>query len=191
MPSKELLGVLSIVCAIVSMSGYFWSIYKRRTKPHVFSWLVWGIVMSVVFFAQFNQGGGAGAWVTGFSAFIQFVVAGLAVFIGEKNITRGDWLAFIGALATIPLWYATKDPLSAVLLATAIDAFAYYPTFRKSWLKPYEENWFAYVVGALQWVPAMLALGSYSVTTMIYPACITTINLSLAGMLLVRRVALK
>ena len=191
MPTKEILGYLSIVCAIVSMSGYFWSIYKKRTKPHVFSWLVWGIVMIVVFFAQFKQGGGPGAWVTGFSALIQFVVAGLAVFIGEKNITRSDWLAFVGALATIPLWYATKDPLSAVVLATTIDAFAYYPTFRKSWLKPYEENWFAYVVGTLQWIPALFALGNYSAATVLYPTCIMTINLSLAAMLLVRRAALK
>lgn len=166
---------------------YIRSTLKKQTKPHLFSWAVWTVLMFIVFFAQLSKGGGAGAWVTGFSAAACLIIAGLAVTYGERNITKSDWFAFVGAIIIIPVWYFTQDPLWAVILATAVDAMAYYPTFRKSYLKPYEENFMTYSIDISKWIVALFALGHYSATTMLYPVFLLLANSALVSMILWQR----
>jgi hypothetical protein len=187
MPSKEILGLVSIAVSIAGYSNYFWSILKKRTRPHIFSWLVWSILMGIVFFAQLTGKGGAGAWVTGASAVMCFVITLAAIKHGEKSITRSDWLAFAGALVAIPIWHVTHDPLAAVILATVIDGLAYYPTFRKSYLRPFEENFQTYCLDILKWLVAFGAMENYSAVTLIYPLFLVTSNALLVAMILIRR----
>jgi hypothetical protein len=81
----------------------------------------------------------------------------------------------------------TKDPLAAVIMATVIDALAYYPTFRKSWFKPFEENFLLYVTDVSKWIVAFFALTDYSFTTMLYPSFCFAANIVLAAMIVGRR----
>lgn len=187
MIDKQAFGLLSLVLSTVGYGGYIRSILNRRTRPHVFSWTVWAVLMGIVFLAQLSRGGAFGAWVTGYSAAACLAIAALSVKHGEKDITPGDWLAFGGALATIPAWYLTRDPLWAVMIATAIDALAYYPTFRKSYLKPHEENYFTYVMDILKWIAALFALGAYAPVTLIYPLFLMAANGALVATILLRR----
>lgn len=191
MTDKEWLGIASIALSAIGYSSYILSVLKKHTKPHVFSWGVWALIMSVVFFAQFSQGAGAGAWVTGFSAAMCCVITVLSLWRGEKHITRSDWAAFLGALLTIPLWYITKNPLWAVVLATLVDALAYFPTFRKSWYKPREEHFFTYCMDAVKWIFALCALQNYSLVTLLYPCFLLIANTTLVSMIVWRRAASK
>ena len=129
---KQWLGYVSLLCGVMGYGTYLWSILSHRTRPHAFSWVVWGTVTAVVFYAQVIKGAGAGAWATGFSSGICFIVTGFAFYRGEKKITLTDWLAFSGALLAIPVGYLTQDPLWSVILVTLIDQLGFYPTFRKS-----------------------------------------------------------
>lgn len=146
MISKEIFGLLSLVLSVVSYVPYVRSIFVANTKPHAFTWLVWETVMAIAFFAQLSDKAGAGSWATGLSAAFCLGIGVIALFRGEKHVTRGDWIAFIITFLAIPLWIVTSDPLWSVLLVTAIDAVAYYPTFRKSFAKPDEELAFKYVL---------------------------------------------
>jgi len=185
--NQNMIGLFSVLCAAIGYGSYIRSVLRNRTKPHLFSWGVWTLLMGIVFFAQMEKGAGAGGWVTGFSAAACLVIAILSITRGEKHITRSDWLALVGALITIPVWRITHDPLWAVILATAIDAMAYYPTFRKSYAKPYEENVPTYTIDTFKWIVALFALGSYSTTTMLYPLFLLGANSCLVGMILWRR----
>ncbi|MES9971296.1 MAG: hypothetical protein ABW092_14785 [Candidatus Thiodiazotropha sp.] len=49
-----------------------------RTKPHVFSWVIWGSTTFIVFLAQLEAGGGVGAWPIGISGLITLFIALLA-----------------------------------------------------------------------------------------------------------------
>ena len=160
MISKELLGFLSVGLSAIGYSTYIISGIETAHQTACFLVVGMGVLMGIVFFAQFSKHAGPGAWVTGFSAIVCFVSSqGLALFRGEKNITKGDWLAFAGALLTIPIWYATEDPLWVVILATLIDVLAYYPTFRKSWIRPKErENFFSFSMDVCKWLAALTAL---------------------------------
>jgi len=76
------------------------------------------------FFAQLSDKAGAGSWATGLSAAFCLDIGILALFRGEKHITRGDWIAFLTTFLAIPLWVVTSDLLWSVLLVTGIDAIA-------------------------------------------------------------------
>lgn len=85
MDYKVLFAGLGIVIGFISYASYFKGIFQGKTKPHVFSWLVWAVINWTAFFAQFVSKGGAGAWVTATSATLCTAVAIIASFRGEKK----------------------------------------------------------------------------------------------------------
>src|SRR5690606_38551693 len=108
MPWKELFSAAALVLTFVIFIPYIRSIRAGRTRPHMFSWIIWGLGTFVVFLAQLAGGGGIGAWPIGVSGLITFYVAWLAWSRrADTTITRTDWLFFITALAAIPAWIFT------------------------------------------------------------------------------------
>jgi hypothetical protein len=191
MTLKNMFGLLSLVLSVVSYVPYARSIFVANTKPHAFTWLVWGAVMAIAFVAQLLDKAGAGSWATGLSAAFCLGIGVVALFRGEKHITRGDWIALVITLLAIPLWVVTSDPLWSVLLVTGIDAVAYYPTFRKSYVKPDEELAFKYVLTVIRYLFSLLALEHYTVVTSVYQLVSTVMEMAIVVMLLWRRPALK
>ena len=188
MNDKQLLGAIAIGLTIVAYFPYIRSILQNKTRPHVFSWVIWGTSTSIIFLAQLADKGGAGAWVIGFSGIISIYVAFLA-FIkkSDSTITRIDWVFFIVAMASLPLWYLTSDPLWAVVILTTVDVLGFVPTFRRSYLNPFEEQLKFYVVMALRNLVVVFALENYSLTTVLFPATIAVGCLIFSLMVVYRR----
>lgn len=191
MTEKEIFGILSVIPGIIGFGNYIWTIFRKRTKPHMLTWIVWVIITGVVFAAQCSQNAGAGSWALGLGFAGCSLIAVISLFHGEKRITWGDKIAFAGGLATIPLWYFTKNPLWSVILATAIDGFAFYPTFRKSWLKPYEESTPLYTLDAARLLISLFAIENLTLTSILYPLFVMLMNTSFVVMLCCRRAVLK
>ena len=187
MISKEMMGWISLIVAVVSYVPYMVSIARGKTKPHAFSWIVWTIVLGITFAAQYADNAGPGAWATGVSAAICLPICIMALIWGERNITLGDWASFFSSLLAIPIWIMTKDALWAVILVTFIDAVAYYPTLRKSWDKPNDELIFKYLVTVAKFVFALLALDKISVITTLYPVVSIILEAAVVFVLAFRR----
>ncbi len=83
-------AVVAIALACFRYATYFYTIYKGETKPHAFSWLLWGIVVGIGALAQFALEGGPSAWALAFVSTTCLVIAVLAYFIGEKDYTKSD-----------------------------------------------------------------------------------------------------
>lgn len=185
---KPFLGAVAIALTFYAFLPYIRSIRAGTTKPHVFSWVTWGAVTFVVFLAQLAGGGGAGAWPIGISGLITLYVACLAYSRrGDVSVTRLDWAFFLLGLAALPLWYATSDPLWAVVLLTLADALGFAPTFRKAWHRPFQEPLNFYVVMALRNAIAIAALERYSLTTVLFPAGIGALAIVFIVMVAARR----
>ena len=119
---KLIFSGIAIILALAGFVPYIALIIRGKVKPHVFSWVIWGITTTVVFFAQLEADGGMGAWPIGLSGFITILIAILAYLKrGDSTITRADWGFLIAALASLPLWYMTNDPLWTVVILTTID----------------------------------------------------------------------
>lgn len=187
MDYKTVLGIIAVAIGFAGFVPYFKDIFDGRSKPHVFSWFVWALLEGTAFFAQLTKGGGAGAWVTGVTAILCFLVFISALFRGEKRITRLDWASLIGALLGMALWAVTKSPLSAVILVSITDVFGFIPTFRKSYRHPYEETAKLYSASILKLIFALFALGSFNLTTALYPASLIITNSAFVTLVLIRR----
>ena len=187
MTSKEWLGSLSLLCGILGYASYFWSLMTRKISPHALSWIVWGASTAIVCCAQLSDGAGSGAWATAFSSMMCFIIAGLALYRGKNVITRTDCFAFAGALFAIPIWYLTKNPLWSVILISSIDTLGHYPTFRKSYAKPYEETSGIYIITALKYMVALFALNNVTWITALYPAVVASSCIGFVILLVWRR----
>lgn len=188
MSYKELLSVLAIAITFYAFLPYIRSIRRGTTRPHVFSWIIWGSTTFVVFLAQLADKGGAGAWPIGVSGIITIYVAYLAYTKNaDTDITRIDWIFFITALVSLPVWYITSDPVWSVIILTLVDAAGFVPTFRKAYSNPFEEHLTFYNLMGLRNLLVIVALVNYSITTVLFPAVMAILTFVFVCMVLLRR----
>ena len=185
---KELLSAVAIALTFIAFYPYIRSIRQGNTKPHVFSWVIWGSTTFVVFLAQLADKGGVGAWPIGVSGIITIYIAFLAYTKkADNSITPTDWLFLSLAVTSLPLWYLTADPLWAVVVLTVVDVIGFGPTFRKAYIRPFEEQSALFAIMAVRNLIVILALEHYSLTTVLFPATIGAVSLALILMLAYRR----
>lgn len=182
---KLIFSATAIVLTFAAFVPYLRAISLGLTKPHVFSWVIWGTTTIIVFFAQLEAEGGIGAWPIGVSGAIAAFIAFLAfVKRSDISITPADWLFFGAALASLPFWYLTANPLWAVIVLTSVDLLGFGPTIRKAYAYPHEENIPFFALFMLRNLFALLALEHYSPATVLFPlsvACACTMLLIMIG----------
>ncbi len=184
---RDVLGIAATVLALISYVPYFRDIVARKTRPHAFTWLIWGALTAIAFVGQIVGQAGPGAWVTGFTALVCLVIAGIAAFDGERDITRLDWLALAGAVIALIAWFLTRGPLLSVILITIIDNVGFVPTLRKSYHRPHEETLSTYAMSGFKWLLGLVALERFTVTTALFPLAIVVASWLFVVMLLIRR----
>lgn len=187
MVHTEIFGILSTFMMLCSRANYFNSTFRGRTRPHAFSWFIWGIISTIGFAAQVAEGAGAGSWARGLSAATCFMLVVVSLMKGEKNIRRSDWVTLVVALCAIPLWVATKTPVWSVILVCCIDTIGYFPTVRKSWDKPHSETALSYTLSCLCALFSIFAIENYTLSTWLYSAVLTVTNGGMVAFLLIRR----
>ena len=185
---KELLSGVAIALTLIAFLPYIRSIINGAIKPHVFSWVIWGITTLIVFFAQLEDNGGVGAWPIGVSGSLTLFIALLAyIKRSEITVTKMDWLFFVLAMLSLPFWYFTSDPLWAVVILTTVDVLGFGPTVRKAYNFPHSESAFFYALFAVRNLIVVMALENYSVTTVLFPAVIAAACMMLMAMITYRR----
>jgi len=182
---KELLSAAATILTFIIFFPYIRSIRRGDLKPHVFSWVIWGLGTLIVSFAQLAGRGGLGAWVIFVSGLITIYIALLAYFKrGDTAITSTDWI-FLGlALCALPSWFFSSDPLWAVVTLTFVDIIGFGPTLRKAYAHPYNESVSFFALAAVRNLLVILALEHYSLTTVLFPAVVGLTCLLLAFMLI-------
>ena len=181
------LGAIAALLGLVGYGLYFQSIFLGETKPHLFTWLIYFLIDIIVFAAQVIKGAGPGAWVTLTGVVGTLCVSIVALRLGEKHITKTDWVSFITALSAIVLWQATENPLVAVVIASIINFLAILPTFRKSYKNPYQESISIWLLDIVRFGLGIIALASLNWTTALFPFAIVAANTSLISIILIRR----
>lgn len=188
MEHQALLAALAMALTFVAYVPYVRSILAGTTRPHVFSWLVWGVNTTVAFLATLAAGGGAGAWSIGVSAAVTLGIARLAWLRRSAiRITRADWGFFICGLAALPLWFVLDDPLAAVVVVTLVELAGFAPTFRKSWHLPWSEPVGFLLLLVVRNTLVIGALGERTFTTAFFPAAMAAACVALMAVLLWRR----
>lgn len=188
MTHKTLFSAVAVALTLIAFFPYIRSILRGKTKPHVFSWVIWGTTTIIVFLAQVESNGGVGAWPIGVSGCITIYIAYLAYLRKtDRAITKTDWIFLVAALSSLPFWYVTSDPLWAVVILTSVDIIGFGPTFRRAYMHPFEERLAFFGLFVVRNLLAIMALEQYSLTTVLFPAAVTSACLLLMLMVAYRR----
>ena len=166
---KFLIGIIAGIIGGLSFIPYFRDIFLQKTKPHMYTWLIWSLLQGTSVFIMLYGGAGIGV--------LPFVVGTVlcgSIFVlsfkyGTKNITLIDTICLIGALVALILYIFLHDPVASIILVALIDFIGFIPTFRKSYFEPKTETSSTYLVSAISSILAIAALLNYSLITMLYP----------------------
>jgi hypothetical protein len=188
---KEWFGFAAVVLAVINYLPYLIGSLRGSITPHLFTWALWFILTSVAFYAQLISGGGIGAWATGTTALIIFLITIVSLRNGFGYVRPFDYFALGGALSSIVLWVVTNDPFWSVILISFIHSVCFLPTFRKGYGKPNKESVTAFVITILKYGAAIIALETYAVETVLFPATIMTTSLLFISMITYRRSVLR
>lgn len=191
MDYKIVISIISVVLVFVGYGPYIQDIFKRKTTPHTFTFLVWGIASSITWALQVRGGAGVGAWIT-------FSVSAVCIFIfflclryGEKSITISDVAFLFFALFSLFLWLAVHQPVLSVILIVLTDILGFAPTIRKSWNNPHSETLFTWEICVVRHGLSIFALEQFNILTLLYPVAWTITNLLFCLILIMRRKQLK
>ncbi|MFA6308117.1 MAG: hypothetical protein WCS88_00090 [Patescibacteria group bacterium] len=184
---KLIFGILATVLGIISFWPYLKDILHKKTKPHVYSWLVWTIIQTVGVLAMIKGGASFGALGLAVGTLFCITIFLLAFKYGTRNITKLDTFLLISALIIIVFWLIQKDPLISVILVTIIDTIAFMPTYRKTYLAPYTETLSAYYLLASANLLSIFAIADYSLTTTLYISTLVVTDTIMIFLLIFRR----
>jgi hypothetical protein len=180
----------AVTLALCRYGTYFYTIYQGKTKPHAFSWLLWGMVTGVGTFAQFEMNAGPSAWALAFVSVTCTLIAIFAFFIGERDYKKSDWFALIACIIAIPLWRATQNPLIAILVIMMIDVLTYWPTIRKSYHNPQTEPPISYGFAGMRYFLMLFAVPNPTWETLLYPFFLMATDWGFAIYIVIRRAQL-
>ena len=191
MPTQDIIGIVTVIMAIALHIPYLICSIQNKITPHPFTWILWTTLTAIIFFAQFYDNAGPGAWGTATVAIICFGIVIASLKNGFQNVKKIDVILFISGLLAIPIWFLTNDPTLSVILIVTIDLIAFVPTYRKSWSQPYQEPLYLYSLNVIRHGLSLFALTNISIATALFPFVIMLANGALAVFLVWRRQALK
>lgn len=188
---KEVIGAVAVVLTLGAYVPYYRDILKGKTRPHIYSWSLWGLLTILLVALQVKGGAGPSTWVTAAAGLLCAGVVILSVKNGKKDITVSDTVVAILSLMAIAFWLIAHQPILSMILVITADMLAFVPTVRKSWNKPYTETLSLYVTNAIRFLLALLAIDTYSFLSAAWPLAWALTNALFSLMLVVRRACVK
>lgn len=184
---KVFIGIVAAALSTIGYLPYLRDTWNGKTKPHVYSWFIFGSVTFIVFAIQISGGAGAGAWPTFMAALLSLAIFILSVRRGNKNITKLDTVFFVLALTALAAWLIADQPAISVTLLVLTGLLGLVPTIRKSWNEPFTETLVSYMINTFRHGLSFFALVQYSYITWLFPVTWTIANAGIVIYLLVRR----
>jgi len=185
---KLIIGIITVVLVIIGYIPYFKDIFAKKTKPHLYTWIIWAITQGTATVALLYGGGKFGSLGLIVGTALVVVIAFLSLKYGTTNITRSDTVTLLFALGAIVIWWQLDNPLISVFMISAIDGLGYIPTFRKTWADPSTETTFFWVMMAVINVLILLANAENNFLTMTYPIVLGIANTIMVFIIKGRRV---
>ena len=185
--TKEFFGLLAVAISLPGYAIYICNTLRGKTVPQLYSWVIWGTLAAVGFSSQVVSGAGPGAWVAGVTVLGCGAIAILALFKGEKELTKVDKVLLTLGAAAVVIRVLINRPLQALLLAVFAALIGYVFTSKKAYNNPEKETVLTYILNSVKFLPSLFALTTVTKLTFIYPFSMMLANAWLAGLIIVRR----
>jgi len=191
MDIKLIFGFGSSLIILLSFIPYIRDILNKKTEPHTYSWLIWGILQVIAAVAQVKNGAGYGSWSSIIISIICFLIVLLSLKNGLKNITKFDSFCLILSLVVIVVYIMIKNPVWAILMAIGINLMGLLPTLIKVYKKPQSETPETFAMGVIATFLSLLALQNYTLVTTLYLTYTMFANLFLTIVIVWRKEKIK
>lgn len=173
---KEAVAIVASLLAIAGNVPYIRDVFKKRVKPHPYTWLVWSMVSCIIFFGQLAKGAGVGAIPTAVSEIFTIIIFFFSLRYGFKEIKKIDTFFLVVCLLGVIPWILTKDPTMSVIIAVSIDLCAFVPTIMKTWKHPRTETATLYSMNVLRHILMLFSLQAYNIATVLHSIAMITAN---------------
>lgn len=158
---------------------YLKDVIRGDTKPNRVSFIMWSIAPFIGAFAAIFDGVGWAVlpvFMTGLGPLIIF----LFLFLNKNaywKLELFDYVCGIFSLLALVLWWATNEPLIAIVFAIISDGFASLPTLIKSWKYPETETGTAYALSALSSFSSFFAVKFWNFSEIAFPIYLVAANM--------------
>jgi len=170
---------------------YIKDILAHKTKPHIYTWIIWFITQSIGVAGMWVGGGGVWSrWPT-IGLFGLTVVIILSIKHGTKDITKLDMWMLIWWVIALWLWWMVDNPLWAVILVSCIDTIWYIPSFRKTFVDPQSETLMSWIGYCISNIFIILSLAEYNLLTTLYISIALVCNIVMVIIIISRRSILR
>lgn len=184
---KEVVGIATVILGVVGYLPYLKNVIRGTTRPHVYTWFVWGLITLIIYGLQVSDGAGAGSWVTLVAAFLSLSVFVLGLGQGDRDITKSDSFFLILALVGLGLWLIADQPVLSTILLVSVGMMGFAPTIRKSWNRPHTETLSTYAINSFRHLLSVFALSQYTVVTWLFPVAWGVANGLFVILIIIRR----
>ena len=184
------LGVLAGVIGVVGMIPYVRDTVRRSTRPHRGTWLIWGVLATVVCLSQRADGGSWSLIMAGVGAVLAGLVFVLALRLGTGGLSGLDIALIMLAGAGVAGWIVVDEPVVATLCVVVADLLAAGMMVPKTWRDPESETLSTFALASLGGGLAAGSIGAFELSLLAYPAYYCVVNGALALMIRHRRAVL-
>ena len=165
----ETFGIVAGIFSFSAYVFYIFSILKGYTKPSRSTWFIWAIIGIILAITYKSSGAEDTIWVAVSEAVAPTIIALLSIKYGIGGSQRIDIFAFVGSAFSLFLWWYFGSPVVALTTQLAIDFFAAIPTIKKSWIKPKEEDRFAWTLTQTGNLFNLFAIDKLTFGVIVYP----------------------
>ncbi|HSX06904.1 MAG TPA: hypothetical protein VLG92_04230 [Candidatus Saccharimonadia bacterium] len=176
MPIKEICAALSAVLILVAGPPYALDTLKGVTKPERMTWFIFSLLGIVAFISQMGLGASWSLLFSGLDTAGSCLMLLLSLKYGVGGYARRDIAALMIAIVGITAAFMFKQPLLSLAGVILADASGTALTVRKAFLDPGSETTITWLAVGTAAVFGMLAVGSWSVSLLLYPAYLVIAN---------------
>jgi hypothetical protein len=183
----QLFGFLSGLLPMLGVIPYDRDIFRRKTKPHRGSFLIWSILGAIAFFIQLAKGATWSLFLPAAETLATLSIFILALRYGTGGLNKRDIGALILAGVGLALWHFTRQPLTALLIVIGVDAIGTVLTIIKTYDEPHSETFSSWLLASLGGLFAVFAVGKVSFALLVYPIYIFVANGAVNVTILLRK----
>lgn len=186
--TKQLLGIIAGIIALLAYVVYVVSILRGKSKPNRATWWIWAFMGLVLALSYKFSGADNTVWVPYMEFFGPLTIAILSIKYGEGGLSdKTDLFCLFGAIASVVLWIVFDNPVVALVTNLAIDSFAIIPTIKKSYLRPEGEDFWAWFGTGVADSLNMFAVERFTFAILLYPIYMLVSDLIIIFILLLRK----
>ncbi len=162
-------GILSAICFTIAYFPYIYSVVKGQTKPHPFSWFLWGAIGVITLFFYIRVGAVETLPLAILGAVLPFIVFVLSLKYWKGTFSKFDYVVLFLSVASIVLYIIFHSASISLTTSILADMFAFLPTIRKTYLEPSSESLSSWIIFLCAYIFSVLAISKWTYGIAIFP----------------------